>query len=85
MKKKSSDKPTTGRRRAVAEMRKEYDFSDGVRGKYVERHARGMNVVVLDADVAAAFPTSESVNRALRALLEIVPVRVPRRRRPRPA
>jgi hypothetical protein len=48
------------------EMRAEYDFSGGVRGKYARRYAEGTNVVVLDPDVAAAFPDAASVNRALR-------------------
>jgi hypothetical protein len=52
-------------------MREEYDLSKGVRGKYAERFSQGSNVVVLDPDVAAAFPDSESVNKALRALAEI--------------
>jgi hypothetical protein len=47
-------------------MRPEYDFRGGVRGKYAKRYAEGTNVVVLDPDVAAAFPDSASVNRALR-------------------
>ncbi|MBD0319748.1 MAG: hypothetical protein ICV87_05405 [Gemmatimonadetes bacterium] len=46
----------------------EYDFSAGVRGKYAERYPRASTVVVLDPDVAAVFPDSESVNCALRAL-----------------
>lgn len=50
----------------------EYDFSEGVRGKYAERFARGSNVVVLDPDVAKVFSDSESVNQALRALAEII-------------
>lgn len=50
------------------EMLPEYDFSGGVRGKYAEQYARAANVVVLDPDVAAVFPDSESVNRALRAV-----------------
>jgi hypothetical protein len=48
----------------------EYDFSNGVRGKYVDRFAKGCNVVILDPDVAAIFPDSESVNQALRTLVE---------------
>ena len=52
-------------------MRDEYDFSTGVRGKYAARFAHGSNVVVLDPDVARAFPDSEAVNSALRALKEI--------------
>ena len=54
------------------EMLDEYDFSDGVRGKYARRAARASNVVVLEADVAKIFPDSESVNQALRALLPIL-------------
>jgi hypothetical protein len=50
-------------------MRAEYDFSGGVRGKYAKRYAAGSNVVVLEPDVAAAFPTPRSVNAALRRQL----------------
>ena len=56
------------------ELRPEYDFSQmagGVRGKYVERYRAGTNVVLLDPDVAKAFPTDASVNEALRLLLQI--------------
>jgi len=56
------------------ELRTEYDFSkmkDGVRGKYVERYQAGTNLVLLDVDVAQAFPTSDSVNDALRLLMQI--------------
>ncbi len=52
----------------------DYDFSKmkgGVRGKYVERYRTGTNVVLLDPDVAQAFPTSVSVNEALRLLIQI--------------
>jgi hypothetical protein len=54
------------------EMRAEYDFRGGVRGKYAERYARGTNVVLLDPDVAEVFPDPASVNRALRALAGII-------------
>ena len=54
------------------EMLEEYDFSGGVRGKYAGRFARGSHVVVLDPDVAQVFSDSESVNRALRALVGII-------------
>jgi hypothetical protein len=50
----------------------EYDFSNGVRGKYVDRFAKGSNVIVLDPDVAEVFPDSEAVNQALRAFAEII-------------
>ena len=51
------------------EMLPEYDLTGGVRGKYVERYRQGTNVVLLDPDVAEKFPTSESVNEALRRLV----------------
>lgn len=51
------------------EMLEEYDFSNGVRGKYAGRFAQGSNVVVLDPDVAEVFTDSESVNQALRGLI----------------
>ena len=53
------------------EMLPEYDFSNGVRGKYAKQAANGSNIVVLSPDVAAAFPNDEAVNNALRALLTI--------------
>lgn len=55
------------------DLRPEYDFSQmkgGVRGKYVERYREGTNLVLLDPDVAAAFPDAKAVNDALRLLLE---------------
>jgi hypothetical protein len=54
-------------------MRPEYDFASmkgGVRGKYVRRFRAGTNLVLLEADVAKAFPTNAAVNEALRGLLE---------------
>ena len=57
----------------VAQMRADYDFdySTAVRGKYYKRLLKeGSNVVVLDRDVAKAFPDSASVNKALRSVLE---------------
>jgi hypothetical protein len=56
------------------ELRPEYDFSylsGGVRGKYVERYRAGTNLVLLDSDVAQAFPTEDSVNEALRLLMQV--------------
>ncbi len=54
------------------DMLEEYDFSGGVRGKYVSRFPKGSNFVVLDPDVAQVFTDSESVNQALRALVGII-------------
>lgn len=50
----------------------DYDFSQGVRGKYAKRYARGSNVVVLDPDVAKVFSTPETVNGSLRSLAQIL-------------
>ena len=50
----------------------EYDFSEGVRGKYAQRYREGTNIVRLDDDVAKIFPDAESVNAALRALGKII-------------
>ena len=52
------------------ELRDEYDFSQGVRGKYAGRYSDGANVVILDPDIAKVFRTSEAVNNALRALVD---------------
>jgi hypothetical protein len=50
------------------DMREEYDFSGGVRGKYASRFADGSNVIVLDPDVAEVFGDARAVNEALRLL-----------------
>jgi hypothetical protein len=52
------------------EMRPEYDFSGGVRGKYVQRFREGTNIVILEPDVAAEFKDSAAVNDALREILK---------------
>ena len=59
------------KRKGADELRREYDFSGGVRGKYAKRYAEGTNIVVLAPDVAKAFPNADAVNRALRGLMEI--------------
>jgi hypothetical protein len=51
------------------DLRPEYDFRGGVRGKYARRFREGANIVALDPDVAAEFKDSEAVNDALRKLL----------------
>ena len=70
MKNSNTRKRSSKRRRN--DVRPEYDFAGGVRGKYVERYRQGTNVVLLDPEVAKAFPDSTAVNDALRALLAIV-------------
>jgi hypothetical protein len=56
------------------ELRPEYDFAQmqgGVRGKYIERYRTRTNLVLLDPDVAQAFPDDDAVNEALRLLIQI--------------
>jgi hypothetical protein len=56
-----------------ADMLEEYDFSGGVRGKYVTRFPKDSKVVVvLEPDVAKVFKDSDSVNKALRDLAAII-------------
>ena len=53
------------------DMRPEYDFSGGVRGKFYKEYMKGTNVVLLDRDVAEVFPDSRAVNEALRVLAQV--------------
>ncbi len=56
------------------ELRPEYkrsDFGEIVRGKYANRIKEESNVVLLEPDIAQAFPNDQAVNKALRYLLEI--------------
>ena len=68
MKKKSKDEN-------IDELRPEYDLGEllkgGVQGKYVDRYREGTNLVLLDHDVAEAFPTDRSVNEALRLVMQL--------------
>lgn len=60
------------------ELRPEYDLEallkGGVRGKYVERYRQGTNVVVLEPDVALAFPDAASVNEALPLVIRLTQI-----------
>ena len=59
-------------RRDDNDLRAEYDFASmkgGVRGKYVARLRKGSNLVLLEPEVAAAFPSADAVNEALRGVL----------------
>ena len=68
MKKKSKDE-------RADELRAEYDLRDllkeGAQGKYADRFREGANLVLLDQDVAEAFPTDEAVNEALRLVVQL--------------
>ena len=66
------------------ELRREYNLKalkGGVRGKYYRRYQAGTNLVLLDPDVADAFPDAKAVNEALRVLVNVVGKRVRGRRR----
>jgi len=82
--KKTRSKGVLKRRVAEDEILPEYDFSKAQRNKYASRYAAGSSVVVLEPDVAAAFPTAGEANDALRALAAIIqkhqPARESRRR-----
>lgn len=68
MKKASRERPD--------DLRPEYDLASlgqGVRGQYAER-LKGTTLVALQPEVAEAFPTSEAVNEALRAVLKVTAV-----------
>jgi hypothetical protein len=77
--KKSISKGVVADRVAADEILPEYDFKRGSPNKFASRYAAGSAVIVLEPDVAAAFPSSGEVNEALRALAGIVQKR---RRRP---
>ena len=54
------------------EMLEEYDFSNGIRGKYAHAYKEGVNIVKLDTDVMKFFPDAKSVNEALRTLINLM-------------
>jgi len=60
------------------ELRSEYDLREllkgAVRGKYVERYRAGTNMILLDPDVAEAFPNEQAVNEALRLVLQLTEI-----------
>ena len=59
-------------RKTSDELRPEYkrsDFGTLVRGKYAAAVAASSNIVVLEPQVARAFPNDRAVNDALRAVL----------------
>jgi hypothetical protein len=58
------------------DIRPEYDFSKGIRGKYAKKYAKGTNIILLDPDVAGLFPNAKAVNDALRALAKIAQQKV---------
>jgi hypothetical protein len=59
--------------KASDDMKPEYDFdySQGVRGKYFDRAMLNKHMVEVDADILAVFPSKEAVNAALRTLIHL--------------
>jgi len=54
------------------EMLEEYDFSNGIRGKYAQAYKEGVNIIKLDRDVMKFFPDAKSVNEALKTLINLM-------------
>jgi hypothetical protein len=70
------------------DLRPEYrleDLGPLERGKHFAAYKKGANLVLLQPEVAAAFPTSEAVNQALLGLIEIARKLGPSRRPSRPS
>jgi hypothetical protein len=57
------------------ELRPEYDMKSllkgGVRGKYASRYRAGTNLVLLEPEVARAFPNEKTVNEALKLVMKL--------------
>lgn len=57
------------------ELRPEYEMKSllkgGVRGKYAKKYREGTNLVLLEPDVAKAFPNEKAVNEALRLVMKL--------------
>lgn len=67
-------------KKRVDDLRPEYDLSrlkGGVRGKYYRRATAGTNLVLVDPELADIFPDTESVNRALRLLVDTAKIAAP--------
>jgi hypothetical protein len=65
------------------DLRPEYDLSQlkgRVRGKYYRRAMAGTNLILIEPELARVFPDAESVNRALRLLMETAGASAPRQR-----
>ena len=57
------------------ELRPEYNMKsllkEGVRGKYAKRYRAGTNLVLLEPEVAKAFPNDKAVNEALKLVMKL--------------
>lgn len=68
---KSTKKTEAADRDTLRPSYRREDLGKGMRGKYFRKYADGTNLVLVSPDLAKAFPTSESVNSALRSLLDV--------------
>jgi hypothetical protein len=69
------------------DLRPQYDLSQlkgGVRGKYYLQATAGTNLVLVEPELADVFPNAESVNRALRFLVDTAEAATGTARRRRP-
>ena len=74
-------------KRTDDKLRPEYDLSQlkgGVRGKYYRQATAGTNLVLIEPELADIFRDTESVNRALRLLVDTAAAAAPVRRRRAP-
>jgi hypothetical protein len=72
---KKSDASVRNERASEDDMLEDYSFLDwskAERGKYARRYAEGTNLVLIAPDLIDLFPNAESVNRALRAMADII-------------
>ncbi|MEO5926154.1 MAG: hypothetical protein ABIR70_20195 [Bryobacteraceae bacterium] len=73
-------------KKASEDLQPEYDLTKlgrGVRGKYFKRATAGTNLVLIEPDLATTFPDGESVNRALRLLVDTAKIAATPTRRQR--
>lgn len=67
------------------DLRPEYDLRQMLQGaeqgKYAARFREGTNLVLLDPDVAAAFPDEQAVNSALRLVVELTKIPSPQEKK----
>lgn len=61
----------------------QFDYRQARPNRFASAEAKQARTVVLDEDVAAVFTSSEAVNKALRALLEALPLVAGKKRSPR--
>jgi hypothetical protein len=72
-------------KKTTDDLRPEYDLSKlggGVRGKYFQRATAGTNLVLIEPELADVFPDTESVNRALRLLVDTAEAAAGQKRTP---